>query len=371
MDLPTIADGTVTLRPFHREDSDAAVAWLSGPESRSRSQTDGGPSTDDGTARSLVDDLRHSSAYTVLVDDVPRGWVKLRTDSQDRGHLQLVLAEPGLWNQGIGARAALLVCRAAFEHLGLTSLQVDHLREDAHPACITWENVGFGITRRYIEDNRVFLDLVLTAVSHRSKEQRVFLINHGRTAPEHDGRLLGASIDSPLDAVGRAQAEALSLSDLLLQINEGISSPLKRARATAERALASRDIACTIEKAWRDRDWGDWSGQPVAGLPRTSDGRPADPPDGEDDTTFTARCLRALETLPHGENLAIVTHGTVIAALIRDLWPAVTEAPGLRTGTGIRHGSITELRRGPQGWRLIRLSDDRHLQERKATTELA
>ena len=71
------------------------------------------------------------------------------------------------------------------------------------------------------------------------------------------------------------------------------------------------------------------------------------------------------------EPMAVVSHGDCIATLLRHLQPALGEASGLRTGEGIPMASVTELRRGPEGWRVIRIADDRHLQSRAATAELA
>jgi len=371
MELPRISDGTVTLRPFAKEDVPAAVDWLSGPCSRERSTTDGGPQTDGGTARNIVDDLQHSSAWAVLVEEDPEGWISLRLDGKQRGHLQLILSRPGLWAQGIGARAVSLTCTAAFDHLGCVALEVTRVREDAEAARVTWEDAGFGLRRRYLEDGFVYLDLELTSTCFRAKEQQIHLIAHGLTDPEAEGRLLGSAIDKPLNAIGRAQAEALVLSDLLRQVNEAVCSPLKRAKASAERAFVARDVPCTVEPLWGDRDWGAWSGKPAEELDRAEDGTLADPPEGETGAEFNRRVHGVLDGLPHGENLAVVTHGAVIASLARQLWPAVAEAPGLRSGAGITAGSITEFRRGPEGWRLVRLCDDRHLQGRKPTTELA
>ena len=83
------------------------------------------------------------------------------------------------------------------------------------------------------------------------------------------------------------------------------------------------------------------------------------------------RLQKALNQLPFGGHLAVVTHGVNIAALLRHLRPQLATAGGLGSGAGIAHGSISELRRGPSGWRVIRIGDDRHQQSRRATAESA
>ena len=66
---------------------------------------------------------------------------------------------------------------------------------------------------------------------------RLILIRHGRTEWNHDGRFQGQA-DVELDAVGRAQAVAMASRVALLAPGVLLSSPLVRARETAD-ALAS------------------------------------------------------------------------------------------------------------------------------------
>ena len=84
---------------------------------------------------------------------------------------------------------------------------------------------------------QVVVDYFLDALSYRSAEQRIFLVHHGRCEQEGDNLVVGLDCDPPLDFLGRAQAEALSLSGLLYATAECILLPSKRAKATAEQPL--------------------------------------------------------------------------------------------------------------------------------------
>ncbi|TVR44743.1 MAG: histidine phosphatase family protein [Planctomycetota bacterium] len=375
MNLPAITDGTVALRPFVASDGEAAVSWVAGPMSRERSATDGGPVSDEQDARRLVERLCHSNAYTVVVDDKSCGWASLYADGKRRGHVQVVLANPRLWAQGIGGRVIRLLQRVAFDHLEYEGLQVSEVPETADSARVSLEDAGFALVERRLKERdgteQVVVDYALDEVSYHSSEQRVFLIHHGRSQPEAEGLLVGATMDPPLDHIGRAQAEALSLSGLLYGTSECICSPAKRARATAEQAFAAHDIPIAIAEEWGDRHWGEHAGLAASEVPRAQDGLLLDPRTGEGEADVMKRLQGALRNLPYGGHLAVVTHGCMIAAVLRHLQPRLGTAGGLASGIGIAHGSITELRRGPSGWRIIRIGDERHQQGRRATAESA
>lgn len=375
MNLPAITDGTVQLRPFAPNDGHQAVTWVAGPMSRARSATDGGPVVDEADARRLVEKLTHSNAYTVVLDDAPCGWASLYSDGRQCGHVQIVLANPRLWAQGIGGRVVRLMQRVAFEHLDFAAIAVSEVPETAEAARVNLEDAGFGMVERRLKERdgveQVVVDYFLDEVSFRSAEQRVVLVHHGRTAPESEGLLVGATMDPPLDYIGRAQSEALSLSGLLYGTAECVCSPARRARATAEQAFAAHDIPIAIAEDWQDRNWGELSGQPYADLKRSAEGLLIDPKTGESESEFSKRLQSALRSLPYGGHLAVVTHGAVIAAVVRHLRPQLAAAGGLSSGVGIGHGSLTELRRGPSGWRVIRIGDDRHQQARQATADSA
>lgn len=138
MELPRIGDGTVQLRPFSREDQDLAIDWLSGPSAPDRSATDGGPVTDADDARDIASDLLDATTMTLTLEDEPVGWVVIRVDKHNTGHLQLLLSDSRLWVQGVGSRGVRLVLDLAFGHMGLDRLRVDGVPETAEAARVAW-----------------------------------------------------------------------------------------------------------------------------------------------------------------------------------------------------------------------------------------
>ena len=375
MYLPPISDGTVYLRLFASEDGVDAVTWIAGPMSRARSATDGGPVFDESGAQRLVQELSSENTYTIEVDGSACGWVSLLGDGKQCGHVQIVLANPRLWMQGVGGRVVRLMQVVAFEQLSYKALAVSEVPESAEAARVSLEDAGFAMVERRLKERdgveQVVVDYFLDALSYRSAEQRIFLVHHGRCEQEGDNLVVGLDCDPPLDFLGRAQAEALSLSGLLYATAECICSPSKRAKATAEQAFAAHDIPIALSEHWQDRDWGEYSGQSSVEIPRGGDGLLQDPQRGESDAFLRARLQQGLNKLPFGGHLAVVTHGVNIAALLRHVQPQLAAAGGLGSGVGIAHGSISELRRGPSGWRVIRIGDDRHQQSRQATAESA
>jgi len=117
------------------------------------------------------------------------------------------------------------------------------------------------------------------ASPHTANEQRrVFLVTHGRTASD-TVEMLPAD-DEALDDVGRV--EALALAETLDYVHPArvLSSPLTRARATAEVIATHAGLSVVLEPRLRDRDYGRWAGrsraQPGGGLHRLGAGRRAE-----------------------------------------------------------------------------------------------
>lgn len=83
----------------------------------------------------------------------------------------------------------------------------------------------------------------------------IYVIRHGRTRLNADERLRGR-LDVPLDDVGVGQAEALGMLFAAVPLTFIASSPLVRARATAEPIARATDVAVSLDDAFIDRDWG-------------------------------------------------------------------------------------------------------------------
>ncbi len=90
--------------------------------------------------------------------------------------------------------------------------------------------------------------------------QRCYLVRHGRTAFNADGRLRG-HLDPPLDEVGRAEVRDLAIVLASLRPSRIVTSPLLRAVQTAEIIAAHAGAPVLVDKRLIDRDYGPWAGE--------------------------------------------------------------------------------------------------------------
>lgn len=90
----------------------------------------------------------------------------------------------------------------------------------------------------------------------------LLLVRHGESTGNADGLLLG-HLDRPLTEWGRTQAR--SLHTLVSGATRVVSSPLERARHTAE--LLGTGLPVEIDERWIEMDYGAFDGTPVADVP--------------------------------------------------------------------------------------------------------
>ena len=156
-------------------------------------------------------------------------------------------------------------------------------------------------------------------------ETTILLIRHGHTdAIGH--RLVGRSPGVHLTDTGRAQAARLP--DLLRSrtIARLFSSPLERARETAEPLARARELEVTIDDALTEVDFGAWTGMTFDELARLPEWARfnarrsvAEVPGGERPVDVQARIVSALDRLraQHpGQTVAAVSHADVIRAAV-------------------------------------------------------
>lgn len=196
---------------------------------------------------------------------------------------------------------------------------------------------------------------------------RVLLLRHGATDVMLT-HLAGRTAGIPLNAAGRAQADALA--QRIGPVAAIYTSPIDRAMETAAAmALQQRQTPITID-GFAEFDFGEWTGASFESLPN-------DPrwlefnharecmraPGGESMSEVQQRALDALRSLVRKhdrQRIAIISHGDVIRALliyvsgttIRNYWRFTVDA-----------ASITELAWGSEGdERIIRMNDCAHLE---------
>jgi broad specificity phosphatase PhoE len=145
----------------------------------------------------------------------------------------------------------------------------------------------------------------------------LILVRHGRTALNASGRLQGRT-DAPLDAVGQAQAQAVAAR--VGAVDELVSSPLLRARQTAD----AFGQPYAVDERWIELAYGVYEGVEQALTPGSvwqqwrADPH-FEPEGGESLAALEARVRPACEELvarATDRDIAVVTHVSPIKASV-------------------------------------------------------
>jgi len=91
------------------------------------------------------------------------------------------------------------------------------------------------------------------------------LVRHGESEGNFAGALQGSRLDTPLSEIGRRQAECLALRLAGEGIDAVWSSPMLRARETADAVAALAGLGVSLDSDLVEFDWGGWSGRPYDG----------------------------------------------------------------------------------------------------------
>lgn len=157
-------------------------------------------------------------------------------------------------------------------------------------------------------------------------KMRLFLIRHGRTAWNAQGRFQGCR-DIPLDETGRAQARAMALQASRIPFSAVWSSPLSRARETAAFLARSKGLDVKVHEDLKEIRHGKWEGltaDEVArrwpSLYRLWEESPQEVvmPGGESLADVQARALTAMKDVSccGADCVAVVSHDAVIKVLL-------------------------------------------------------
>ncbi len=155
---------------------------------------------------------------------------------------------------------------------------------------------------------------------------RFVLVRHGEADGNRELRYLGAT-DSPLTERGQEQARQLASAVRLFAPAALYSSPLARARATAEALSAATALPVQIEDDLREQSFGAWEMlsraevllQDRERLLAWEAGADVAPPEGESLVAVRERALRLAARLVArhpGETVAVASHVSPIKALI-------------------------------------------------------
>jgi broad specificity phosphatase PhoE len=152
----------------------------------------------------------------------------------------------------------------------------------------------------------------------------IVLVRHGQTEPNRAGRLLGRA-DPPLNERGRHQADALAI---VLEHGPAprlvLTSPLLRARETAERISAATGTPVRTDERLIELDYGEWDERLLRDIPADVGTRwRSDPsfaaPGGESLVDLRSRitpCAEGLMELASDGVIIVVSHVSPIKAII-------------------------------------------------------
>lgn len=188
------------------------------------------------------------------------------------------------------------------------------------------------------------------------RETTILLVRHGATPWTHERRLQGRA-DIGLSPAGVDDAEALAPLVAAWRPASIVSSPLSRARGTADiirHALPeSARPGVRIDEAWSEHGLGEWEGLTEAEIgPDCARWRAGAlvPPGGEDAAVTRTRVRRGLDAAAALDGpVLVVTHGGIIRA-------ALAETVGLAADRldPVAAPSLTVLLMGRGGARLSR-----------------
>jgi probable phosphoglycerate mutase len=207
----------------------------------------------------------------------------------------------------------------------------------------------------------------------RMEATRIILVRHGETDWNAAGRMQGQS-DTPLNALGRAQAECVAQCLAHEPVGAIYSSDLARALETATIIGQALDLPVITSSRLRERRYGIWEGltwseiqtrYPEQMAERRA--RPLEfaPPRGETGGELLARALIELQCIGQrhpGAVVVVVTHGGLCYVLLNHILGGVN---GDRREFTFGNASIHRLEVDGERWAVVSMNETVHLQSAK------
>lgn len=199
----------------------------------------------------------------------------------------------------------------------------------------------------------------------------ITLLRHGESVGNLESRWQGQA-EYPLTDKGRAQARALAerWKNEKIKFDYVISSPLERAKETAETIASALNLEVEYEPLWMERDNGEFSGltvhevrqnfqQPAFTTPYDAVGV-----DGEGDWELFLRAGQALHNLLKREpaRYLIVSHGGLLNQVMHAIIGVAPQANNAGTRFRFNNAAFAQLIyfSHQHRWAIERLNDHAH-----------
>ncbi len=199
----------------------------------------------------------------------------------------------------------------------------------------------------------------------------LYLVRHGQTDASLANRFCGR-IDPPLNATGLAMADALAARYGREGFAEIVSSPLLRARQTAEPTARAAGLSLTLDDGLIEIAYGEWDNRREADVEREDAARfhawsahPGwvAPPGGESGVDIAARALAAVERIrarhTGGGKVLVVSHKATLRVIVCALLGI--DLDGFRARVAQKTCAVSIIDFKPTGPLLQVLGDTSHL----------
>jgi broad specificity phosphatase PhoE len=154
----------------------------------------------------------------------------------------------------------------------------------------------------------------------------LYMVRHGQTGASRENRFSGSS-DPPLTAVGEAMAQAFAQAYASLKWDAIYTSPMLRARQTADALCRLTGVQATVDNGLKEIDYGEWEGLrqdevrerwPEAFEYWADDVASRGTPGGETAFQVAARAMRVVEAIRsryQRGNVLLVSHKATLRVI--------------------------------------------------------
>jgi len=194
----------------------------------------------------------------------------------------------------------------------------------------------------------------------------LYLIRHARSVWNAEGRVQGQA-NPPLDDVGRKQAQAVAARLSGETFNAFYSSPLVRARETAEVIAARHRLTVQYDERLMERRFGIWEGLTGPEIEAWKAANPNGdwwihgPPGAENRAAIIGRAAAVFGDIVAAhpdQKVAVVSHGGLFNSFVTHL---LKLPPDSLVSFHSNNTAISRIRIHDGQVAIIALNDDRHL----------